>query len=176
MWLSKSSSPLPKIPLLLLSLDTIKTLQPIPIHNPIVDQILSTLSPAKNADEIEKQQRMYQMIRYSKKYKKIQVENANSFWNDTLDIEMDEISTSTKTDMSDLLLVAKHVNFKEIVVLYNPIEFLIESKLTLFMRKYFSFWFNKHATRLPYHKYYAGLSTRSIPTEVTVSTMFTSNF
>ncbi|KAI8899348.1 hypothetical protein BC833DRAFT_586221 [Globomyces pollinis-pini] len=150
----------PRLPLLQLSIEDIKGLQEsLPIHDPIIDEILST-SSSQSVDDVEKQQRMYQMIRYSKKYKKIQVEKANSFWNDSLNIDMDDIvddniikyvpsldqsssnSEVTKSNSSNPLLFTKHVQFNDNVIFYEPPEYPTESNIRVLMRKYFSFCFN----------------------------------
>ncbi|KAJ2997739.1 Serine/threonine-protein kinase 25 [Globomyces sp. JEL0801] len=145
----------PRLPLLQLSIEDIKGLQEsLPIHDPIIDEILST-SSSQSVDDVEKHQRMYQMIRYSKKYKKIQVEKANSFWNDSLNIDMDDIvddniikyvpsldqsssnSEVTKSNSSNPLLFTKHVQFNDNVIFYEPPEYPAESNIRVLMRKYF---------------------------------------
>ncbi|KND02046.1 uncharacterized protein SPPG_02550 [Spizellomyces punctatus DAOM BR117] len=56
----------------------------VPTHNdPIISQLLShreQMTDVSDADEQERQRRMYTMLRHSRKYKKIQVELANGRW------------------------------------------------------------------------------------------------
>ncbi|KAI8895699.1 hypothetical protein BC833DRAFT_600412 [Globomyces pollinis-pini] len=138
---------------------------PVIIHDPIIDQILSTLPPAESADEIEKKQRMYLMIRHSKKYKKMQVQNANSFWDETIHLEMDDrgpslhnttTSEDTKTDVSKLSLVIKHVHFKDTNGIDDSDEHSTESKPTMIIKKYFGLCFNLYNRIVRQRNYGAG--------------------
>lgn len=67
------------------------------INDPIIQKILANrneMTDVSLADEEERLKRMYVMLRHSKKYKKMQVEEANKLWNEDLDVALLESKES----------------------------------------------------------------------------------
>ncbi|RKO98691.1 hypothetical protein CXG81DRAFT_21118 [Caulochytrium protostelioides] len=69
------------------------TRSPEPTRDPIIAQLLINRqhqSDVSAADEEERQRRMYNMLRYSHHYKRLQVQHANSIWDTDLTQALDE--------------------------------------------------------------------------------------